>query len=70
MGSPLFDPLNDLNACHEMEKALTQDQCFYYRDELQKAVLKTTARCSEDFVFGATAIQRSTAFIAVMGGGE
>lgn len=62
----LPDYLNDLNAMHEAEKVLTKDQCFYYRDEIQNAVLKTIAYWSADFVFGATAAQRADAFIKVI----
>lgn len=56
----------DLNACAQFEAGLTKGQCFYYRDELQKLVLKTTARCSEDFVFGATARHRCLAYLATI----
>lgn len=45
----------DLNACHEMEKVLTESQCFDYRDRLQVMVLKPVARSSHDFVFHADA---------------
>jgi hypothetical protein len=62
----LPDYLIDLNAMHEAEKVLTRDQCFYYRDEIQKAVLKTSAHCSADFVFGATAAQRAEAFLRTL----
>lgn len=66
-GDKESDPLSDLNACHEMEKGLTCGQCFYYRAEIQRLVLKTAARCFADFVFGATAAQRCEAFLRTIG---
>jgi hypothetical protein len=62
----LPDWLNDLNAAHEMEKTLSQIQCFTYRDTIQSLILKEEAKCSEDFVFGATANQRAECFLKTL----
>lgn len=54
---------NDLNACASMEKALTDEQWHQYRRFLM-TIIYPRDRNTRDF----TALQRATAFIAVMGG--
>jgi hypothetical protein len=53
-----FDPFNDLNACHEMEKVLTPEQWGIYEDILAASV---------EFAWHATAIQRADAFLITIG---
>lgn len=60
------DPLNDLNACHEMEKALTYDQSWVY-DRLLSEILGTgggIVTCVvPEWSWHATARQRAEAFL-------
>ena len=57
----LPDYLNDLNACHEMEKALTDIQRGYYWDHLKDMT-------DEGFdQLHATAPQRAEAFLRTLG---
>jgi len=64
----LFDPLEDLNACHEMEKALTESQQIRYRQLLacnsdgRRAVFAT----AEAAMCHATAAQRKDAFLRTL----
>ena len=61
---PLPDYLNDLNAMHEAEKVLTDEQWPQYRDELRTVVLGgirlISQWCKADI--HATAAQRAEAF--------
>jgi len=52
-----FDPLNDLNAMHEAEKVLTDDQWDDYRERLEGLDWR---------LVNATAAQRAEAFCRVM----
>ena len=60
----LPDYLNDLNACHEMEKVLTDEQLPTYYLELARAC--STGRA----LLSATARQRSEAFLRTTGAWE
>lgn len=66
---PAPDPLNDLNACHEAEKALTDELWPKYRDHLRTAVLGAVRMvsdwCKADI--HATASQRAEAFLRTIG---
>lgn len=72
--SPLPDYFHDLNACAEMEKALTYEQCSEYFNALGAIqAADTTGRNGEteypaqDFWFHATAAQRAEAFGLALG---
>lgn len=58
----------ELMQIHELEKTLTMEQCFEYRDLLQKAVNPKLedAKNSSYFIFGATAEQRRAAYLKVL----
>lgn len=63
------DYLNDLNACHEMEKALTREEHWAYINEL---VWLTQAEWTDSYdevfvVVHATAAQRCEAFLKTLG---
>lgn len=60
-----FDPLNDLNACAEMEKSLKGEQRHQYASELCYTVGNTHV---EQFdIITATAPQRCEAFLRAKG---
>lgn len=58
--APHPDYLNDLNACHEMEKALSLDQKIQYDKHLAE-------HPDVGFTWGATAAQRAEAFLRTIG---
>jgi hypothetical protein len=68
----LPDYLNDLNACHEMEKVLTSEQLTVYRNTLG---IMNGGICIDDggsfvnlgFAVSATAAQRAEAFLLALG---
>lgn len=70
----LPDFLNDLNACHEMEKVLTMDQMRIYQDKLcwwvNHYIYKDQTRSGPaqhfDWVIHATAAQRAEAFLRTL----
>jgi hypothetical protein len=68
----LPDYLNDLNACHEMEKVLTYEQAEIFEGELcdiaksENDVLKNSLQ-SKSFIFHVTATQRAEAFLRTLG---
>lgn len=59
----LPDYLNDLNACHEMEKVLTDDQLEDYADHLHKWVASGSIGVA---ALRATAAQRCEAFLRTL----
>ena len=63
------DYLNDLNAMHEVEKVLTDEQWPKYREELRTVVLGgirlVSQYCKADL--HATASQRAEAFLCTIG---
>jgi hypothetical protein len=67
----LPDYLNDLNACHEMEKVLTQDQMIDYSRHVGKLVtshLPASRAAWMDFkLINATAAEKSKAFLRTLG---
>jgi hypothetical protein len=70
---PLPDFLNDLNACHEMEKVLTDDQWTCYEQQLRRAVAKADRheywspyRTIESVWCCAKAFQRAEAFLRTL----
>ena len=64
------DYLNDLNACHQMEKTLTQEQMIDYSRHVGKAVtihLPASRAAWMDFkLINATAAQKSKAFLRTL----
>jgi len=64
--SHLPDYLSDLNAIHEAEKALTEEQCFIYNDHLCEIV--DGGSQIEGWLWRATAAQRAEAFLRVIQG--
>lgn len=63
-----FDPLNDLNSCHEMENVLTQHRRDSYGRKL--ACLKSEEGFDDTSHFTAahaTALQRAEAFLRTVG---
>lgn len=65
----------DLNACHEMEKVLTVNQCFNYQTHLRVIMLDWLAlgegkAACESFIWNATARQRTDAFLLAIGRSE
>ena len=68
-----FDPLNDLNAMHEVEKSLVPSAEFTlsrYMFELSKIVLPAGIKRSgliSEYIFHATAAQRAEAFLRTIG---
>ena len=79
---PLPDYLNDLNACHEMEKVLTKEQHFTYIQAVYRIVVANSAfiamvqgeETTGFYIMHATAAQRCEAFLKTLGlweqGGE
>ena len=65
----LPDYLNDLNAMHEAEKVLTDDQWPIYRDEIRLVVLGPIRMVSDwcKSNIHATASQRAEAFLRTIG---
>ena len=65
------DYLNDLNACHEMEKVLNYEQMIDYSRHVGKAVtshLPASRAAWMDFkLINATAAQRAEAFLRTLG---
>ena len=66
---PLPDYLNDLNACHEMEKVLTHDQWRIYLGFVMGERTIPKLASMEEFhrAWNATAAQRSEAFLLTIG---
>lgn len=62
----LPDYLNDLNAMHEAEKVLTEQQAKEYRWKLQQGFLPNT-QVAQELLCHATATQRAEAFLKVLG---
>lgn len=60
------DYLNDLNAMHEAEKVLTDDQLWKYSVNLHSLV-KEDPNNRESWQFRATAAQRAEAFLRTLG---
>ena len=61
----LPDFLNDLNAMHEAEKRLTEQQEFHYHDELHKLCNKGKRHACYESI-RATAAQRAEAFLRTL----
>lgn len=61
---PLPDYLNDLNAMHEAEKILTDDQHITYRNILANVIGDVTFFCRK--YTSATAAQRAEAFLRTL----
>lgn len=63
------DYLNDLNACHEMEKMLTDRQWVQYEEEIRTVVLGGIRLVSQwtKADIHATAAQKSKAFLQTLG---
>lgn len=62
------DYLNDLNACHEMEKALTAEQCYLYAQILGEGCgVWEPKNGPRNWPFHATAAQRAEAFLKTLG---
>ena len=61
------DFLNDLNACREMEEALSYDQRILYCDLLEKFDQANTERHAWFRITHATAPQRAEAFLKTIG---
>ncbi len=63
------DPLNDLNACHEMEKALPLENVCSYMFKLSWVMRCPPAEKGQlhTFLFHATAAQRCEAFLRTLG---
>ena len=67
---PLPDYLNDLNAMHEAEKVLTDDQDLEYSEALEQVVgARFGCNNAEDMrrLRSATAAQRAEAFLRTIG---
>jgi hypothetical protein len=65
--SPFPDYPNDLNACHEFERALTAKQCVTYEDALTYIWKRGKMHCPADGMqLHATARQRCEAFVETM----
>jgi hypothetical protein len=62
----LPDWLTDLNACHEMEKVLTADECYAFEDGL-RAVPSSINCAAENRIWHSTAAQRCEAFLRTKG---
>ncbi len=64
----LPDYLNDLNAMHEAEKVLTEDQCERYEAFLHDPTVYPgdNAKPSADYIFHASASQRAEAFLRTL----
>ncbi len=63
------DYLNDLNAMHEAEKVLTDEQCEKYWIEMN-ALLNVWAHGRRTWVFETPAAQRAEAFLKTLGLGK
>jgi hypothetical protein len=66
-GAPLITPPNycsDLNAMHEAEKSLTDEQCVFVRDYLRERLENYPA---SRYIWHATARQRAEAFLRTLG---
>ncbi len=61
------DYLNDLNACHEMEKVMTQQQRGRYSRHLSSILSKAASNTGEYDIWHATAAQRCEAFLRTLG---
>jgi len=67
------DHLNDLNACFEMEKALTKEECRDYHDELINAERPSLIEClnggnyASRWTWNSTPEQRCEAFLKAKG---
>jgi hypothetical protein len=62
----LPDYLNDLNACHEMEKALSKTEGYWQLKGFGKYCNELSAICGEENII-ATAAQRAEAFLRTIG---
>jgi hypothetical protein len=60
----LPDYCNDLNAMHEAEKLLTDEQCLFVRDYLRERLENYPA---SRYIWHATARQRAEAFLCALG---
>lgn len=60
----IFDYCNDLNAMHEAEKILTDEQCVFVRDYLRERLENYPA---SRYIWHATARQRAEAFLRTLG---
>jgi len=60
------DYLNDLNACHEMEKALSKTEGYWQLKGFGKYCNELSAICGEENIT-ATAAQRAEAFLRTIG---
>ena len=58
------DYCNDLNAMHEAEKVLTDDQCVFFRTHLRERLEDYPASL---YVWHANARQRAEAFLRTLG---
>jgi len=69
MEADLPDYLNDLNACHEMEKAMDREQAAAYHDFLRESTPScATMKCWADrWTYHANAAQRCEAFLRTKG---
>ena len=61
---PLPNYCNDLNAMHEAEKVLTDDQCVFFRTHLRERLEDYPASL---YVWHANARQRAEAFLRTVG---
>lgn len=61
------DYLSDLNAMHEAEKVLTDEQSYGYGCWLGKNTVGRTTGEWQKAIFGATAAQRAEAFLRTLG---
>lgn len=74
-GALVPDYLNDLNACHEMEKVLTEEQRWKFGSHLSNLIFKGEMSTNDDFapnelgcfeLSHATAAQRAEAFLRTL----
>lgn len=64
------DFLNDLNACAEMEKTLSEDECEGYHSAIDSILGRDDGQFNypaQSYFFHATAAQRCEAFLRVKG---
>ena len=61
------DYFSDLNACHEMEKVLTEEQCYTYHALLKCDEPPTSEHEVNMWVFHTAAAQRAEAFGLTLG---
>jgi len=59
----LPDYLNDLNACHEMEKTLDSNQRWIYDKKLACCLIDNSTHIEDGWMWHATAAQRADAFL-------